>query len=164
MNIVNVHQRRLEATRAQVAMLIDSLGSPDDTLCPPGWPRMQFDRPLAPGATGGHGSVRYVVTTWTPGEAIRFRFTEPQGFKGWHGFTVLGATDEDCVLEHRIEMETEGQATLMWELAMRHLHNAWVEDALSQAQRAVGNKPLVVPWPVRVRVLRWLMPAGKSGR
>lgn len=162
MNIVNVHQRRLEATPAQVAELMASLGSSDDRLWPPNWPRIQFDRPLAPGAVGGHGPIGYVVTTYTPGESIRFRFTQPKGFNGWHSFTVLGATEEDCVLEHRIEMQTEGHATLIWELAIRHLHNALVEDALSQAQRSVGNKPLVVPWPARVRVLRWLLSVGKS--
>lgn len=162
MNIVNVHQRRLEATPAQVTELMASLGSQDDRLWPPNWPRIKFDRPLAPGAVGGHGPIGYVVTAYTPGESIRFRFTEPRGFDGWHSFTVLDATEEDCFLEHRIEMRTEGRATLLWELAIRHLHNALIEDALSQAQRAVGNKPLVVPWPVKVRVLRWLLPAGKS--
>lgn len=162
MNIVNVHQRRLEATPAQVTELMTSLGSPDDRLWPPNWPRIKFDRPLVPGAVGGHGPIGYVVTAYTPGESIRFRFTEPKGFNGWHSFTVLGATKEDCVLEHRIEMQTEGRATLLWELAIRHLHNALVEDALSQAQRAVGNKPLVVPWPAHVRVLRWLLSVGKS--
>ncbi len=162
MNIVNVHQRRLEATPAQVAELMASLGSSDDKLWPADWPRMKFDRPLVPGAVGGHGPIGYVVTAYTPGESIRFRFTEPKGFNGWHSFTVLGATEEDCVLEHRVEMQTEGRATLIWELAIRHLHNALVEDALSQAQRAVGNKPLVVPWPARVRVLRWLLSVGKS--
>ncbi len=161
MKVVNVHQRRLQATPAQVAELLASLGSPADKLWPPNWPRMKFDRPLVPGAVGGHGPIGYVVTAYTPGEAIRFRFTEPKGFDGWHSFTVLGATEEDCVLEHRIEMQTEGRATLLWELAIRHLHNALVEDALSQAQRAVGNKPLVVPWPVKVRLLRWLLPVGK---
>lgn len=162
MNIVNVHQRRLEATPAQVAELMASLGSPDDKLWPPHWPRIRFDRPLVPGAVGGHGPIGYVVTAYTPGESIRFRFTEPKGFEGWHSFTVLDATEEDCFLEHRIEMQTEGRATLLWELAIRHLHNALIEDALSQAQRAVGNKPLVVPWPAKVRVLRWLMSVGKS--
>ncbi len=162
MNIVNVHQRRLDATPAQVTALMASLGSPDDKLWPPHWPRIRFDRPLVPGAVGGHGPIRYVVTAYTPGESIRFRFTEPKGFEGWHSFSVLDATDEDCFLEHRIEMQTEGRATLLWELAIRHLHNALVEDALSQAQRAVGNKPLVVPWPARVRVLRWLLSVGKS--
>ncbi|WP_395060569.1 SRPBCC family protein [Polaromonas sp.] len=162
MNIVNVHQRRLEATPAQVAELMASLGSPADKLWPANWPRMKFDRPLVPGAVGGHGPIGYVVTAYTPGESIRFRFTEPKGFNGWHSFNVLDATDEDCFLEHRIEMQTEGRATFLWELAIRHLHNACVEDALSQAQRAVGNKPLVVPWPVKVRVLRWLLGVGKS--
>lgn len=162
MNIVNVHQRRLEATPAQVTELMASLGSPDDKLWPPNWPRIRFDRPLVPGAVGGHGPIGYVVTSYTPGESIRFRFTDPKGFNGWHSFNVLDATEEDCFLEHRIEMQTEGRATLLWELAIRHLHNALIEDALSQAQRAVGNKPLVVPWPAKVRVLRWLMSVGQS--
>lgn len=162
MNIVNVHQRRLEATPAQVAELMASLGSPDDKLWPPHWPRIRFDRPLVPGAVGGHGPIGYVVTAYTPGESIRFRFTEPKGFEGWHSFTVLDATNEDCFLEHRIEMQTEGRATLLWELAIRHLHNALIEDLLSQAQRAVGNKPLVVPWPLKVRLLRRLLPVGRS--
>jgi hypothetical protein len=162
MKIVNVHQRRLEATPAQVADLMASLGSADDKLWPAHWPRISFDRPLAPGAVGGHGPIGYVVTAWTPGESIRFRFTKPKGFDGWHSFNVLDASDEDCFLEHRIEMQTEGRATLLWELAIRHLHNALIEDALSQAQRAVGNKPLVVPWPARVRVLRWLLSFGPS--
>lgn len=162
MKIVNVHQRRLEATPAQVAELMASLGSPDDKLWPADWPRMKLDRPLAIGATGGHGPIRYFVTAYAPGESVRFQFTEPKGFKGWHSFNVLGATDEDCVLEHRIEMETVGRDVFTWELAIRHLHNALVEDALSQAQRAVGNKPLVVPWPAKVRVLRWLLGVGKS--
>lgn len=162
MNIVNVHQRRLEATPAQVAELMASLGSKNDKLWPPDWPRIKFDRPLVPGAVGGHGPIGYVVAAYTPGESIRFRFTDPKGFDGWHSFSVLGATEEDCFLEHRIEMQTEGRATLIWELAIRHLHNALIEDALSQAQRAVGNKPLVVPWPAKVRVLRWLLSVGKS--
>lgn len=157
MKVVNVHQRLLHATPEQVGALIDSLASPADALWPGrAWPRMKFDRPLGAGAAGGHGPIRYFVEAYTPGQSIRFRFTEPTGFNGWHGFKVLDATPAHCVLEHRIEMTAEGPALLTWPLVIRHMHDACMEDALSQAQVALGNEPRPVPWPARVRLLHWL--------
>ena len=163
MKVVNVHQRLLHATPAQVGALIDSLASQADGLWPgTSWPRMKLDRPLAVGATGGHGPIRYFVQAYMPGQSIRFQFTAPRGFDGWHGFEVLEATQAHCVLEHRIEMNAEGPALLTWPLAIRHLHDACVEDALTQAQRSLGNTPKVVPWPLHVRFLRWLVSGGKA--
>ena len=162
MKVVNVHQRLLYASPAQVGALIDSLASPADVLWPGrAWPRMRFDRPLAVGAAGGHGPIRYTVESYLPGQSIRFRFTAPTGFDGWHGFEVLEATHSHCVLEHRIEMKARGRGLLTWVLAVKHLHNACVEDALSQAQAALGNEPKPVPWPVRVRLLHWLAAGGR---
>ena len=160
MKVVNVHQRLLHAPPEQVGALIDTLASPADALWPRGWPRMQFDRPLGVGARGGHGPIRYTVEAYVPGQMLRFRFNGPTGFDGWHGFEVLDATAVHCVLEHRIEMEARGPALLTWPLAIRHLHDACVEDALSQAQLALGNTPKPVPWPARVRLLRWLAAHG----
>jgi len=157
MKVVNVHQRLLHAPPEQVGALIDTLASPADALWPGrSWPRMQFDRPLSVGARGGHGPIRYTVEAYVPGQMVRFRFTAPTGFDGWHGFEVLDATAVHCVLEHRIEMNARGPALLTWPLAIRHLHDACVEDALSQAQLALGNTPKPVPWPARVRLLHWL--------
>lgn len=162
MKVVNVHQRLLHAAPEQVGALIDSLASPADALWPgQAWPRMKLDRPLGVGATGGHGPMRYFVEAYTPGQSVRFRFTAPKGFNGWHGFEVLDATQAHCVLEHRIEMTAEGQALLTWPLMIRHLHDACVEDALSQAQVALGNEPKPVPWPARVRLLHWLAAGGR---
>jgi hypothetical protein len=163
MKVVNVHQRLLHATPAQVGALIDSLASPADGLWPgKAWPRLKLDRPLDVGATGGHGPIGYFVQAYTPGQSIRFRFTAPTGFNGWHGFEVLDATHAHCVLEHRIEMNTEGPALLTWPLAIRHLHDACIEDALTQAQISLGNTPKTVPWPLHVRFLRWLVSGGKA--
>lgn len=162
MKVVNVHQRLLHATPQQVGALLDALGSPADALWPgKAWPRMKFDRPLAVGAIGGHGPIRYVVEAYTPGQSVRFRFTGPRGFTGWHGFEVLDATASHCVLEHRIEMKAHGRAIFLWALAIRHLHDACVEDVLSQAQLSLGNKPRQAPWPAYVRLLRWMMSGGK---
>lgn len=157
MKVVNVHQRLLHAPPERAGALIDTLASPADALWPGRrWPRMRLDRPLGVGAAGGHGPIRYVVEAYVPGQMVRFRFTAPTGFDGWHAFEVLDATAVHCVLEHRIEMTVRGPALLTWPLAIRHLHDACVEDALSQAQAALGNTPKPVPWPARVRLLHGL--------
>lgn len=158
MKVVNVHQRLMHARPDQVGALIDSLASPNDLLWPrKGWPRMKFDRPLSIGATGGHGPIRYFVEAYTPGQAIRFRFTGPKGFDGWHGFEVVEATAAHCVLEHRIEMQAKGRGIFTWFLAIRQLHDVCVEEVFSQAQIALGNQPKPVAWPLYVKVLHWLM-------
>lgn len=158
MKVVNVHQRLLYASPERVGALIDALASPADALWPgPPWPRIKFDRPLSVGAAGGHGPIRYFVEAYEPGQSIRFRFTAPKGFRGWHAVEVLAATPVHCVLEHRIEMTIEGWALLSWPLAIRHLHDACIEDALSKAQVSLGLEPKAVPWPARVRLLYWLM-------
>lgn len=157
MKVVNVHQRLLHASPERVGALIDSLASPEDRLWPGRqWPRMLFDRPLSLGATGGHGPVRYFVEAYVPGQSIRFRFTGPKGFDGWHGFEVLEATAMHCVLEHRIEADMRGPALLSWPLAFRPMHDACVEDALSKAEQSLGLQPRPVPWTASVRLLHWL--------
>jgi hypothetical protein len=162
MKVVNVHQRLIHASPERVGALIDTLASPADALWPGrAWPRMKFDRPLGVGAVGGHGPIRYVVEAYQPGQSIRFRFAGPRGFDGWHGFEVLDATPVFCVLEHRLEMKTRGPALLTWPLAVRHLHDACVEDALSQAQASLDNAPKPAPWPKRVRLLHWLAAGGR---
>jgi hypothetical protein len=154
MKVVNVHQRLLHASPERVGALIDALSSPEDALWPKGWPRMKLDRPLGVGATGGHGPIRYFVEAYTPGQSVRFRLTSPKGFDGWHGFEVLDATPNHCVLEHRIEMNATGRGILTWFLAVRALHDVCVEEVLSQAQVAVGNAPRAVAWTPYVKFLR----------
>lgn len=59
MKVLNVHERELRATSEQVGALIGSLASRNDLLWPRHiWPKMEFDRPLSVGATGGHGPIR----------------------------------------------------------------------------------------------------------
>ena len=118
---------------------------------------MKFDRPLCVGAQGGHGPIRYTVEAYAPGRSIRFRFTGPRGFDGWHGLAVLDATSACAVLEHRLEMRIHGIALFTWPLLYRHLHDALLEDALASAQLALGEAPRRVPWPRYVRLLRWLL-------
>jgi hypothetical protein len=171
MKVLNIHQRLLHAAPERVGALIDTLSSPQDALWPRhSWPRMRFDGPLGVGAEGGHGPIRYRVETVVPGQAVRFRFTGPRGFKGWHALEVLDATAAHCVLEHRLEMETSGCAVWTWPLLYRPLHDALIEDAMTQAEASLGLTLHARPWSARVRFLRWLVaprsqamraPAGK---
>jgi hypothetical protein len=165
MHVVNVHHRLLHASPARVSELLASLGSPDDRLWPRnGWPRMRLDGPVAAGAAGGHGPIRYVVEAWEPGRLVRFRFAGMRGVDGWHAFEILEATPHHCVLEHRMEARLSGMASLKWATLIRPLHDACVEDALSQAQASLGETPRAVPWSPVVRLLmRWLL-RGRRGR
>ncbi len=163
MRVVNVHQRVLPVEPARAGALVDGVSSAQDQLWPgPRWPRMVLDRPLGVGATGGHGPIGYFVEAYEPGRMVRFRFTAPQGFDGWHGFQVLPhATPGHCVLEHRLEMRTSGAATWSWTLMIESMHDALIEDALASGQRALGLVPQVVPWPLRVRLL-WALAARRA--
>lgn len=73
MIVRNIHERRLRASAAEVGALLDSLASSSVRVWPRDtWPAMRFDRPLAPGASGGHGPIRYTVEVYEPGRSIRF--------------------------------------------------------------------------------------------
>jgi hypothetical protein len=158
MHVLNVHEREFPLPLATVGALIDSLASRDDRLWPLGkWPPMRFDRPLAVGASGGHGPVRYSVEQYHPGHSILFRFSAPRGFNGTHRFEVeqrQGAT----ILRHVIEMQATGPALLSWPLAIRSLHNAAIEDCFDRASLSLGI-PLEHParWSFYVRLLRAVM-------
>lgn len=157
MQVINVHQRLLQASPEKVSDLLATLGSAEDRVWPrKGWPRMRLDAPLGPGASGGHGPIRYSVESWQPGKGARFRFTLP-GVDGWHAFEILDATERLCVLEHRIEARIGGTMLLKWLLVVRALHDACVEDALSQVERSLGLEPRRVAWSPYVRFwMRWL--------
>jgi hypothetical protein len=94
---------------------------------------MRLDKPLGLGATGGHGPIRYSVVAYEPGKKVTFEFISPRGFVGKHWFEVLGHGASGTMLRHTIEMSLVGSARLSWPVAIRPLHDALVEDALTKA-------------------------------
>lgn len=61
--IRNVHERVINAPIEALGALLDGLGQKDDRLWPSqSWTPMVLDRPLAVGADGGHGVIRYYVS------------------------------------------------------------------------------------------------------
>ncbi|MFD9269095.1 SRPBCC family protein [Streptomyces goshikiensis] len=164
MGVHNVHERLLNAKESEVGALIDTLASGDGDLLWPGrdWSPMEFDRPLAPGAVGGHGPVRYTVTGYAPGSWIRFEFTGPRGFHGHHELAVLPAGPGRTRLHHTLSMTTSGLARITWPLAWRPLHDACLEDGLDRAELAsTGRVVRPARWSPYVRFLRAL--AARAG-
>jgi hypothetical protein len=158
MRIDSVHRRHLDATGAQVGGLIDGLSSADDRLWPHDrWPAMRFDRPLEPGADGGHGPIRYRVETYEPGRSVVFSFSGPRGLSGTHRFTVAADGDQTSLI-HVIEGAASLRFTPAWVLVFRPLHDALIEDALDRAEEAcTGTVVHPARWSWWVRLLRWLM-------
>ncbi|SFQ71556.1 hypothetical protein SAMN05421810_11464 [Amycolatopsis arida] len=157
MAVLNTHERRLPGSAAEVGALLDSLASGDDRLWPRDrWPAMRFGRPLGAGAAGGHGMVRYTIDSYVPGRWIRFTFTRPTGFRGFHEFTVH-ENGHGATLRHTMAVRLCGSGRLLWPLLFRWLHDALLEDCLDRAELAVtGRVPDPARWSPMVRALRHL--------
>jgi hypothetical protein len=157
MKVENVHSRAFDRPPTEVGALINTLASDQDRLWPSEqWPAMKFDRSLEPGSCGGHGPIRYCVERFESGSLIRFRFTAPRGFDGYHEFSVVDSAPRGCRLSHMLKMEVTGPALLSWPLIFRPLHDALIEDSLTKAQRSLGARTEAKRWPLRVRTLRWM--------
>lgn len=110
---------------------------------------MKLDRPLGVGAKGGHGPVRYTVVGYAPGRWVRFRFTGPRGFHGFHEYVVEESEDGGVVLNHLLAMRVRELARLTWPLFWRWLHDALIEDSLDRAEGVRRSR-----WGVYVRLVR----------
>lgn len=157
MHVHNLHVRRLAATEAEVGALIDTLSSDADLLWPhEHWPAMRFDAPLGVGAAGGHGPVRYRVVAYVPGQWVRFRFSGPRGFDGFHEYTVHRAENGTTELHHLLSMRAVGPARLTWPLIWGPLHDACLEDSLDRAEAATATVGSPARWSPYVRLLQQL--------
>lgn len=156
--VLNRHSRRFQADPGEVGRLLDTLATERDGLWPlERWPPMRLDGPVAPGAEGGHGPIRYRVEKHTPGVEVLFRFSAPRGFNGTHGFAVV-PREGDCEVRHTIDMRISGSALFSWPVVFRPLHDALLEDSLDKAEAALkGEEWRQRPFPAMVRFLRSLL-------
>lgn len=163
MKVLNIHERELGADKTAVGALIDSLASVEDRLWPKQqWPRMRFGKPLGIGAEGGHGPIRYFVEEYAAGKSVKFRFTAPKGFDGFHGYEIADGREQTVVLRHTLKMTTHGRAILSWPFVYRPLHNALLEDSLTKAQESLGLPVSARKWSLWVKLLRRIVAGGTS--
>ncbi|MGR4883581.1 SRPBCC family protein [Streptomyces sp. LARHCF249] len=160
MAVYNVHERLLAAKGSEVGALVDTIsGGPADLLWPgAAWPAVSFDGGLAVGSAGGHGPIRYTVSSYVPGTWVRFTFTGPRGFHGFHEFAVLPVDGDRTVLRHTLAMRTTGLARVTWPLVYRPLHDALIEDSLDRGELGcTGTLARRARWSPYVRFLRALL-------
>ncbi|KAA2258669.1 SRPBCC family protein [Solihabitans fulvus] len=154
--IRNVHERALPVPAERVGELLDRIAEPGNSLWPgQNWPPLVLDRPLAVGAIGGHGPIRYSCTAYRPGRLAEFTF-EPAKLRGTHTLEVLdGASPGTCVVRHTVVGTPVGSGRVAWPLAIRWMHDALIEDLLDLAAVAVGHPPArPARWSPWVRLVR----------
>ena len=157
MKVMNVHERKMAYPASSVGALIDTLASKNDKLWPhEKWPPMKLDKGLQVGARGGHGPIRYTIQSYYPGKSVRYEFTGPKGFDGYHAFVLDEASDE-VMLRHIVEMKARGAAAITWPLVFGPLHDALMEDGFDKAEKNLGGNPTRQPWTWWVRTLRWIL-------
>jgi hypothetical protein len=157
MKVINIHKRVIQQPKTEIAKLFNTLATDNDMmLATDKWPRMKLDKGLQVGSKGGHGPIKYFVTEYQPEKSITFQFTL-KGFNGFHRFDIkeLGANITE--LSHIINMTTTGSATLNWGLAIRWLHDAFIEDAFDKVENHFTNDKKNSEWSLWVRTLRRIM-------
>ena len=156
--IRNVHERVINAPIEPLGALLDGLGQKGDRLWPSrSWPPMVLDRPLALGADGGHGAIRYYVSEYEPGRRVRFAFHPRTGIIGAHELSLDALDDGRTRIRHVLIGRTGGAMRLAFPVMVEPVHDAVVEDLFDNAEReATGLVARPATWSPRVRVLRRL--------
>ncbi len=158
LKVINIHQRILSQPKAELVELFQTLSSKKDRmLATDKWPPMRLDQGLAVGSKGGHGPIRYTVQAYQPDGYIEFRFSKPAGFHGTHKFEITALNHNSTELKHTIEMEISGMALISWPLAIRWLHDAFIEDAFDKVENQFTKVQKDSPWSLWVRLLRWML-------
>lgn len=164
--ILNVHELDLSASRDQVAVLMASLASDRDRLWPrQWWPARRFDCPFEVGAVDGRGPIRYMIESYISGESVVFRFTAPRGFHGTPAYYLEPIDNTYTWLRHVLKTRISGPALLSWPLVYRPLHDALIEDSLDVAAANLhGREPARRQWSWQVRFLRGLLRRSQQRR
>jgi hypothetical protein len=158
MKVLNIHKRVINQPIEKIAELLDTLASENDKmLAIHKWPRMKLDKGLQVGSKGGHGPIRYTVQAYHQGEMIEFKFSKPEGFNGTHKFEITELGNNTTEIKHTIDMNTSIKATLIWSLAVRWLHDAFIEDAYDKVENQFSNIKNEYKWNIWVRFLRGVL-------
>jgi hypothetical protein len=153
----NIQHRVIKAPADALGVLLDRFASAEDLLWPAAaWFPVVLDSGLTPGSSGGHGPIRYSVSSYQPGRRIRFDFAPDLGINGYHELVITEEGPASCRLTHTISAGLSGRMVLLWPLVIRWLHEALLQDLLDNAEVAVTGR-LARPrarWSWWVRLLR----------
>ncbi|MCK6541208.1 hypothetical protein L6Q79_00840 [bacterium] len=162
MKVINIHTREIGQPKADIAKLLNTLATENDMmLATDKWSPMKLDKGLQVGSKGGHGPIKYVVTEYQPEKSITFQFNLI-GFNGYHRFDINEVEPNKTELTHIIDMTTTGSATLKWVLAIRWLHDAYIEDAFDKIENQFTKDKKSSEWNWWVKILRKTMKSKKK--
>lgn len=157
MKVINVHKRIIQQPKIELEKLFNTLATENDMmLATDKWSPMKLDKGLQVGSKGGHGPIKYFVTEYQPEESIQFQF-DLKGFNGFHKFELTELEHNKTELTHLIDMTTTGSATLKWALAIRWLHDAYIEDAFDKVENHFTKDKKNSQWNLWVKILRKVM-------
>lgn len=158
MKVLNVHKRTINRPKEKIAKLFSTLATDNDMLLATHkWSPMILDNGLSIGSKGGHGPIRYSVNKFVPGTMVEFEFSRPKGFIGIHRFEINELDATKTELKHIIDMKIVGPALLSWPLAIRWLHDAFIEDAFDKVENHFSNDNKRTEWSLWVKILRKLL-------
>jgi hypothetical protein len=158
MKVINIHSRKIAQPKANMVELFKTLATKNDLmLATDKWPAMKLDKGMTIGSHGGHGLIRYFVEAYSPDGFVKFSFTRPKGFHGFHQFEIIALSDHQTEIKHTINMSTTGPALLTWPLVIRWLHDALIEDAFDKVENNFNEKKKITRWSLWVKFLRWVL-------
>jgi hypothetical protein len=158
LRVINIHKRTINQSKAKIAEMFKTLATDNDMiLATDKWSPMKLDNGLQAGSKGGHGPIRYLVQEYKPGESIKFKFTKPTGFNGFHKFEITETGSNKTELKHTIDMNTSGAAVLVYPIAIRWLHDAYIEDAFDKVENHFTPVKKFSKWSIWVKLLRRLI-------
>jgi hypothetical protein len=135
MKVTNIHRRIITESKPKLATLFETLATNNDAIWPyEKWPAIRFKDGVKIGAKGGHGPIKYSIEEYSQGELIRFRFSKPQGFNGFHELYLNEISNKETEIVHVIKMVTTISASLQWLFVIRWLHDALIEDAFDKVE------------------------------
>jgi hypothetical protein len=153
--VLNIHKRVINQPKDKIAELLKTLATKNDMiLSTDKWPPMKLSDGLKEGSRGGHGPIRYTVQKFVPNELVQFEFTRPKGFIGTHQFEIAELENGITEIKHTIEMKIYGMAIITWPLAIRWLHDAFIEDAFDKTENHFLEKKKKTEWNLWVKILR----------
>ncbi|MBX3255398.1 MAG: hypothetical protein KF862_14750 [Chitinophagaceae bacterium] len=162
MKVINIHKRTIQQPSSKIGELLNTLATDNDMMLATNkWSPMRLDRGLQVGSKGGHGPIKYFVTDYQPQKSVTFQF-DLKGFYGFHKFELTKLDTDRTELSHIIDMTTKGSATIKWALAVRWLHDAYIEDAFDKVENHYTTDKKVSEWSLWVKILRKVMKPKKK--
>lgn len=157
MKVINIHKRVLNQSISTIGKLLNTLASDNDMMLATNkWSPMKLDKGLKVGSKGGHGPIKYFVTEYQPDKSITFQF-DLTGFNGYHRFDINELEPNKTEITHIIDVTITGLAALKWVIAIRWLHDAYIEDAFDKVENYFTNDKKNSRWNLWVKILRKVM-------